>query len=242
MIICLYIGTNRISLIYMWWALLLLCLSLYLSLSLSWNFARSLPDFSRHAITAAETRRLTHVMWLSAVMACQSIQSGTLHHNVFSIDIHPGLHTSTERPLQEVQYKTSRNLRMSPMFPRMQANKAVYGQIMGYERPLWFEPQEMFDFGKGPGKMLVNSSSVVDTFCEMQHSWTQFEKVKNLELILWKLRFMNCQWIVCEHEMTQFIINIELSCCILIIFNSQSKTLVTYILVLFYFIMEIIKS
>ena len=39
---------------------------------------------------------------------------------------------------------------MSPMFPRMQDSGAAFGEIMGYERPLWFEEKPVLEvIGKG---------------------------------------------------------------------------------------------
>ncbi len=39
-------------------------------------------------------------------------------------------------------YKTGRQLRTSPLHTRLLANGAVYGEILGYERPLWFDKQQ----------------------------------------------------------------------------------------------------
>lgn len=36
-------------------------------------------------------------------------------------------------------YRTGRKLRTSPLHTRLQAHGAVYGEILGYERPLWFD-------------------------------------------------------------------------------------------------------
>lgn len=38
------------------------------------------------------------------------------------------------------EYKTGRNLRMSPIYPKLREAGAVFGQVMGYERPTHFEP------------------------------------------------------------------------------------------------------
>ncbi|CAJ0578356.1 unnamed protein product, partial [Mesorhabditis spiculigera] len=38
------------------------------------------------------------------------------------------------------QCHTARNLRMSPIYHQLRDAGAVFGEIMGYERPLWFEP------------------------------------------------------------------------------------------------------
>ncbi|KHJ87200.1 glycine cleavage T-protein [Oesophagostomum dentatum] len=37
------------------------------------------------------------------------------------------------------QFHTARNLRMSPIYHQLRDAGAVFGEIMGYERPLWFE-------------------------------------------------------------------------------------------------------
>ena len=37
------------------------------------------------------------------------------------------------------QCHTARNLRMSPIYHQLRDAGAVFGEIMGYERPLWFE-------------------------------------------------------------------------------------------------------
>lgn len=60
-------------------------------------------------------------------------------HNliVFSL-ILPGIHYGLNYPFLE--YKTGRNLRMSPIFPKLKEAGAVFGQVMGYERPTWFDP------------------------------------------------------------------------------------------------------
>ncbi|KAF5286680.1 hypothetical protein FQA39_LY16163 [Lamprigera yunnana] len=49
----------------------------------------------------------------------------------------PGLHYSIQYP--SVEFKTSRNLRMSPIYPKLNEAGAVFGQVMGYERPTWFD-------------------------------------------------------------------------------------------------------
>lgn len=38
------------------------------------------------------------------------------------------------------EYEKGRKIRMSPIFPVLQENGAVFGQIMGYERPNYFDP------------------------------------------------------------------------------------------------------
>ncbi|CAH1102942.1 unnamed protein product [Psylliodes chrysocephalus] len=50
----------------------------------------------------------------------------------------PGLHYGLIYPFHEFQ--TGRNLRMSPVYPKLLEAGAVFGQVMGYERPTWFDP------------------------------------------------------------------------------------------------------
>lgn len=49
----------------------------------------------------------------------------------------PGLHYAIQYPFSE--FTTGRNLRMSPVYPKLQEAGAVFGQVMGYERPTWFD-------------------------------------------------------------------------------------------------------
>ncbi|XP_033223647.1 pyruvate dehydrogenase phosphatase regulatory subunit, mitochondrial [Belonocnema kinseyi] len=48
----------------------------------------------------------------------------------------PGMHYGLQYPHHE--FKTGRNLRMSPIYPKLKEAGAVFGQVMGYERPSWF--------------------------------------------------------------------------------------------------------
>ncbi|CAH0401761.1 unnamed protein product [Chilo suppressalis] len=50
----------------------------------------------------------------------------------------PGVHYGMPYPFHE--FSTGRNLRLSPLYPTLRDNGAVFGQVMGYERPTWFEP------------------------------------------------------------------------------------------------------
>lgn len=49
----------------------------------------------------------------------------------------PGLHYAMMYPNHE--FRTGRNLRMSPIYPRLREAGAVFGQVMGYERPAYFD-------------------------------------------------------------------------------------------------------
>ncbi|KAJ8667644.1 hypothetical protein QAD02_009307 [Eretmocerus hayati] len=50
----------------------------------------------------------------------------------------PGMHYALQYPNHE--FKTGRNLRMSPIYPKLREAGAIFGQVMGYERPSWFQP------------------------------------------------------------------------------------------------------
>ncbi|KAF8366893.1 pdpr-1 [Pristionchus pacificus] len=49
------------------------------------------------------------------------------------------------------QFHSARNLRMSPIYHQLKAAGAIFGETMGYERPLWFE-------SKGPEKSVYSAS------------------------------------------------------------------------------------
>jgi len=57
----------------------------------------------------------------------------------------PGLHYALMYPFHE--FYTGRNLRMSPIYPKLRDAGAVFGQVMGYERPAWFQPTDDYDGG-----------------------------------------------------------------------------------------------
>lgn len=57
----------------------------------------------------------------------------------------PGLHYGLMYPFHEFQ--TGRNLRMSPIYTSLKDAGAVFGQVMGYERPAWFQPTDVYDGG-----------------------------------------------------------------------------------------------
>lgn len=50
----------------------------------------------------------------------------------------PGMHYGIHYPFHE--FKTGRKLRMSPIYPKLKDAGAVFGQVMGYERPSYFDP------------------------------------------------------------------------------------------------------
>lgn len=39
-------------------------------------------------------------------------------------------------------YRTGRKLRVSPLHPKLQAAGAVFGEVLGYERPLFFDTND----------------------------------------------------------------------------------------------------
>lgn len=48
-----------------------------------------------------------------------------------------GLHYAIPYPHRE--FETGRQLRMSPIYPKLKEAGGVFGQVMGYERPNWFD-------------------------------------------------------------------------------------------------------
>lgn len=51
----------------------------------------------------------------------------------------PGIHYALQYP--HMEFKSGRNLRMSPIYPKLREAGAVFGQVMGYERPTWFRSE-----------------------------------------------------------------------------------------------------
>ncbi|XP_049885226.1 pyruvate dehydrogenase phosphatase regulatory subunit, mitochondrial [Pectinophora gossypiella] len=71
----------------------------------------------------------------------------------------PGVHYGLPYPFHE--FETGRNLRMSPIYPTLRDNGAVFGQVMGYERPTWFEH---VDKSKGTPQELPFKIAYTKTF------------------------------------------------------------------------------
>ncbi|KAI5640956.1 aminomethyltransferase folate-binding domain-containing protein [Phthorimaea operculella] len=71
----------------------------------------------------------------------------------------PGIHYGLPYPFME--FKTGRKLRMSPIFPSLRDNGAVFGQVMGYERPTWFDP---VDKSRGTPQELPFRVAYTNTF------------------------------------------------------------------------------
>jgi pyruvate dehydrogenase phosphatase regulatory subunit len=54
----------------------------------------------------------------------------------------PEIASHTFKPLHySYQCHTARNLRMSPIYQQLKNAGGIFGEIMGYERPLWFNPK-----------------------------------------------------------------------------------------------------
>lgn len=47
------------------------------------------------------------------------------------------------------QFRTARNLRTAPIFQLLKNKGAVFGEIMSYERPLWYTKQSKYVFYHG---------------------------------------------------------------------------------------------
>ncbi|XP_063987636.1 pyruvate dehydrogenase phosphatase regulatory subunit, mitochondrial [Diachasmimorpha longicaudata] len=52
----------------------------------------------------------------------------------------PSTHYALQYP--HMEFKTGRNLRMSPIYSKLKEAGGVFGQVMGYERPSWFQRDE----------------------------------------------------------------------------------------------------
>lgn len=52
----------------------------------------------------------------------------------------PGVHYELKYPFRE--FETGRNLRLSPIYTTLRDHGAVFGQVMGYERPTWFDLED----------------------------------------------------------------------------------------------------
>ncbi|XP_065214392.1 pyruvate dehydrogenase phosphatase regulatory subunit, mitochondrial [Planococcus citri] len=72
----------------------------------------------------------------------------------------PGLHYAI--PYPHMEFKTGRNLRMSPIYPKLKEAGAVFGQVMGYERPLWFDSNSMEENEENVAEI----KQVRNTFCK----------------------------------------------------------------------------
>lgn len=66
----------------------------------------------------------------------------------------PGKHFEINYPFFE--FKTGRNLRMSPIYPSLQEAGAVFGQSMGYERPNYFDQSDK----KGSVRVIDYNTSI----------------------------------------------------------------------------------
>lgn len=60
----------------------------------------------------------------------------------------PGAHYQLPYPFSE--FRTGRRLRVPPVFPRLKAAGAVFTQVMGYERPAYYEPKAYSDSDYDP--------------------------------------------------------------------------------------------
>uniref|UniRef100_T1IHI3 Pyruvate dehydrogenase phosphatase regulatory subunit, mitochondrial n=1 Tax=Strigamia maritima TaxID=126957 RepID=T1IHI3_STRMM len=81
----------------------------------------------------------------------------------------PGLHYKLNYPFGE--FETGRNLRMSPIYPRLRAAGAVFCQTMGYERPAYF------DSGTGGDVTVWNEPCIAVTKTFGKPPW--FENMKS---------------------------------------------------------------
>ncbi|EZA56486.1 pyruvate dehydrogenase phosphatase regulatory subunit, mitochondrial [Ooceraea biroi] len=74
----------------------------------------------------------------------------------------PGMHYALQYP--HLEFKTGRNLRMSPIYPKLRDAGAVFGQVMGYERPSWFQPDDDYDLPEFPDGFQRYKIAYTNTF------------------------------------------------------------------------------
>ncbi|XP_025836998.1 pyruvate dehydrogenase phosphatase regulatory subunit, mitochondrial-like [Agrilus planipennis] len=73
-----------------------------------------------------------------------------------------GLHYGLIYPYHE--FKTGRNLRTSPVYPKFREFGAVFGQVMGYERPNWFDPDIKVSEEEESGWFIPYRTAYTNTF------------------------------------------------------------------------------
>lgn len=74
----------------------------------------------------------------------------------------PGMHYALPFPFHE--FRTGRQLRMSPIFPVFREHGAVFGETMGYERPNYFDKAAATEPSMGKERAFQFCSSVNHTF------------------------------------------------------------------------------
>lgn len=75
----------------------------------------------------------------------------------------PGLHYKVKYPGME--FSTGRNIRMSPIYPRLKEAGAVFSQSMGYERPCYFKTDETG---------LTENENAIDTVTFFKPPWFDY--------------------------------------------------------------------
>ncbi|XP_043289397.1 pyruvate dehydrogenase phosphatase regulatory subunit, mitochondrial [Venturia canescens] len=61
----------------------------------------------------------------------------------------PSIHYAL--PYPHLEFTSGRNLRMSPIYPKLKEAGAFFGQVMGYERPSWFQSDDECDLNSVEG-------------------------------------------------------------------------------------------
>lgn len=56
-------------------------------------------------------------------------------------DHYPNIARYYRMPYPLLEFETGRQLRMSPIYPRLRDAGAMFGQTMGYERPGYYDPE-----------------------------------------------------------------------------------------------------
>lgn len=93
----------------------------------------------------------------------------------------PGVHYQLPYPFSE--FRTGRRLRISPVFPRLKAAGAVFGQTMGYERAAYYEPK--------PYQDSIEADDLSD------HTTASSQHVEAMFRIAYTNTFMKPHWYEC---------------------------------------------
>ncbi|XP_035788593.1 pyruvate dehydrogenase phosphatase regulatory subunit, mitochondrial-like [Anopheles albimanus] len=87
----------------------------------------------------------------------------------------PGLHYDLNYPFHE--FRTGRNLRMSPIFPALKEAGAVFSQVMGYERPAWFDKKNSLD-DKGRPRFRIATTNGFGKPHWFEHVQSEYENCR----------------------------------------------------------------
>ncbi|KAH9634644.1 hypothetical protein HF086_000616 [Spodoptera exigua] len=97
-----------------------------------WIVGEAPEMFNYHVAAGMKTVGISAAGGVAEATA-DEIVDGYTKYDMYELGVHYGL------PYPFHEFETGRNLRLSPIYPTLRDNGAVFGQVMGYERPTWFE-------------------------------------------------------------------------------------------------------